>query len=227
MARYAAGLFWRAHQRSFFLQAIRIPRGTAIGRIVVCLVRTGKASQTVVSSVRLSTPSLWPIRGGNSVLAERDMGTKWVWGGRRIRWPRFWLPIRDSIGRRGIPPTFSVRHCDRETDGHWNKLFCASFSTCAPFLPRTENVKFNGRQPAAKHAKPRRTSASFLSFPLGRVRRFPIHLIHDSRHLESDISQGIGRAQRAAHAKCRVIRRHPRRFNTTRLLSSPPPSHQK
>lgn len=204
------GFFGERTNESFFLQAIRIPRGTAIGRTVVCLVRTGKASQTVLPSVRPSTPSLWPIRGGNSVLAE----TKWVWGGRRIRWPRFWLPIRDSIGRHGIPPTFSARHCDRETDGHWNKLFCASFSTCAPFLPRTENVKFNGRQPAAKHAKPRRTSASFLSLPLGRVRRFPIHLIHDSRHLESDISQGIGRAQRAAHAKCRVIRRHPRRFKT-------------
>lgn len=97
------GFFGERTNESFFLQAIRIPRGTAIGRTVVCLVRTGKASQTVLPSVRPSTPSLWPITGGNSVLAE----TKWVWGGRRIRWPRFWLPIRDSIARRGIPPTFS------------------------------------------------------------------------------------------------------------------------
>lgn len=85
-----------------------------------------------------------------------------------------------------------------ETVGIGTSFTVPLFHLCHLFASDpTANVEFNGRQPAAKHAKPRRTSASFFFFFRCHWSRLSLSHPTHQRHLESDISSPTSRTGRS------------------------------
>lgn len=196
VARYAAGLFSGESSDESFFRRFVSQEGLPSAQVS----RQSESDSFVLGATQRPVPLAnqrprFAVSGGRY---GEQVGSGWLSG---LAGQDFGCRSMIPLGNSGFLPLFLVRQAIMETVGIGTSFTVPLFHLCHLFASDpTANVEFNGRQPAAKHAKPRRTSASFFFFfslPLVAFVAFPSHSSTTSRvrHFESDISH---RAQHAA-----------------------------